>query len=71
VREQEVERSTAAVEHDCVEHVAERPRGHEAGDRFVFVQGLRVTSGRSRTKSSVVSPAKATARPIVGALRSA
>ena len=40
VREQEVERRAAAIEHDRVQQVPERARGDQAGDRFILMEGL-------------------------------
>ncbi len=40
VREHEVERSAAPVQHHRLEHLVERPHGDQAGNRLVLVQRL-------------------------------
>jgi hypothetical protein len=45
VREHEVERSAAAVQHHRLEHLVERPHGDQACDRLVLVQRLAADVG--------------------------
>ena len=69
VGQQEVERRSAAIEHDGVQQVAERSRGDQPGDGLVLVEGFPAMSGNRRAAEQRSEPDERKRRPEAEALR--